>query len=428
MFIHERDHWTNFTWDKERIAQQESKVNHRIGYLLGRLSTIGFNEQLLATVESITSDVVASSEIEGVSLNSAEVRSSVARKLGVDIKSSKDATHNVDGIVEMMLDATQNYQNDMSDARLFNWHAALFPHGKSGVSNIAEGQYRTEEMEVLSGMFGREKLHYRAPKANVVNEEMHQFLTWFNNKWTSSHLIKSAIAHFWFVSIHPFDDGNGRIARAISDLLLARAEGSKLRFYSISTQICSEKKEYYRVLERTQRGEGDITEWLSWFLSCLYNAVIQAETMLSAILNKAMFWKTFANIVISSRQRDVLNIYLDGCEAKLTAKNWAKQGKVSTDTANRDIKNLVNKGVLTADKGRVRDVAYSINYIVEDDFIPHFTNVKVYKTENNCYISAQYNTIKEVTEQISAIDHYRLEQGEVTKEKLLYKYFAYLGS
>lgn len=427
MFIHEAENWTSFRWDKDKITELLARTNKAIGFLAGRLSTIGFDNQMAATVESVTHDVVSSSEIEGITLNTAEVRSSVARKLGVNVPETKEPTHYIDGVVEMMLDATQNYSTPLTTERLFGWHAALFPLGRSGNSTISVGKYRDGGMEVVSGMFGRERVHYRAPEAERVGEEMDTFLAWLNDPEYTPSLLKSAIAHLRFVSIHPFDDGNGRIGRAISDMILSQADQSKLRYFSMSMQISREKKEYYRILESTQRGDGDITVWLVWYLECLGRAVETSESMLNGVLSKAMFWKTFSAITVTDRQREILNTYLDGYEGKLTAKNWAKLAGISLDTAGRDIKDLVSKGMLTAVQGRVRDVSYTINYVVQDTFAGRFTTPEIVHRDGKHYITANYKDVQNVEERISDIDLLRIEQNEITLKDLLYKYFAYLS-
>ncbi|WP_455667018.1 Fic family protein [Phocaeicola sp.] len=426
MFIHETDNWPYFRWDNDKITDLLARTNKAIGFLAGRLSAIGFDHQMAATVEAVTHDVVSSSEIEGVTLNTSEVRSSVARRLGVTVPETKEPTHYVDGVVEMMLDATQNYSVPLTAERLFGWHTALFPFGKSGSSTISVGAYRMGGMEVISGMFGRERIHYRAPEADRVSEEMDAFLLWFNDAECAPSLLKSAIAHLRFVSIHPFDDGNGRIGRAISDMVLSQADQSKLRYFSMSMQISREKKEYYRILESTQRGDGDITAWLVWYLECLGRAVEASESMLSGVLNKAMFWKTFSAITVTGRQREVLNTYLDGYEGKLTAKNWAKLAGVSLDTAGRDIRDLVSKGMLSQVQGRVRDVSYTINYVAEDAFLRHFSSPEIVQRDGKDYITAFYKDTKKVEERMSDIDRLRLKQKELSLNDLLYKYFAYL--
>ena len=359
MYIYEHKAWPSFSWNKELVNIKLNEVNKAVGYLMGRLSVIGFNDKMSATVESISHDIIASSEIEGVELNNGQVRSSVARKLGVQLQNPSESSRYVDGVVEMALDATVNFNSPLTDERLFGWHSCLFPTGWSGSTKVDVGQYRNGEMKVVSGMFGREKVHYAAPAPEKIREEMNRFLDWFNSD-THNGYIKSAIAHLWFVCIHPFDDGNGRIGRAIADMALSQAENSGMRFFSISHQINRDKKQFYAVLEKTQKGDCDITEWIIWYLDCLLRSVGQSDETLSKVLDKAVFWQNHAETVLSERQREVLNRYLDGCPGKLTVKNWAKCVKVSPDTAARDIKDLVEKGVLVPQQGRVRDVFYGI--------------------------------------------------------------------
>lgn len=425
MFIHEIENWTSFHWDAVRLSEIIGRASKAIGFLTGRLSTVGFDNQMIATVEAVTHDVVSSSEIEGIALNTAEVRSSVARKLGVTIPNTKEPTHYIDGIVEMMLDAVMNYDVPLTHQRLFGWHAALFPFGKSGYSDIVVGEYRKEAMEVVSGTFGRERIHYRAPEPERVMKEMNHFLAWINDKNSTPSLIKSAIAHLWFICIHPFDDGNGRMARAISDMILSQVDCSKLRFFSMSMQISREKKEYYRILERTQRGSTDITEWLEWYLSCLERAAMESNAMLSGILNKAIFWKTHSEVTITERQKAILNIYLDGYEGKLTAKNWSKLAEISLDTACRDLKSLVSKGILSPVQGRVRDVSYTLNYVQPDSRTLDFTGSALVEHNGESFISTLYKGQKKMEERISTLDKMRFDQGEMSVNDLVYKYFAY---
>lgn len=361
MYIHEDKCWPSFTWDKDAVNAKLNHVNKKVGYLMGRLSTIGFDAQMSAAVEAVAHDIIASSEIEGVELNNEQVRSSVARKLGVQLPNSIASSHYIDGIVEMALDATTNYAIPLTDERLFGWHNCLFPTGWSGATQIDVAQYRKGEMKVVSGMFGREKVHYVAPSAEKITEEMKVFLEWFNHSAIHHDYVKSAIAHLWFVCIHPFDDGNGRIGRAIADMALSQAEDSSMRFFSISQQISKDKKQYYDILERTQKGSCDITDWILWYLDCLLRSIEHSDELLSRVINKAIFWQHHAGIIFSERQKEVLNLYLDGYPGKLTTKNWAKRAKVSPDTAARDIKDLVDKNVLVPQQGRVRDVFYGIS-------------------------------------------------------------------
>jgi len=321
-------------------------------------------------VEALTHDIVASSEIEGVILNSDQVRSSVARRMGVQITNETEPSHYIEGVVEMMLDATSGFKKPLTEDRLFGWHNCLFPTGRSGMSVIDVAKYRSAGMKVVSGMFGREKVHYEAPEADQVPGEMKAFLNWFNGTDTKADYIKSAIAHLWFVCIHPFDDGNGRIGRAIADMALAQADGSPLRFFSMSRQINKDKKSYYDVLERTSKGTCDITNWIDWYLSCMLRAIKGAEEMLSSILDKAVFWQTYSQADINDRQKKVLNIYLDGYIGKLTAKNWAKHADVSPDTAVRDVQHLTEIGVLVPQEGRVRNIAYGIKISENKTLVP----------------------------------------------------------
>ena len=358
MYIYESQIWPNFVWDKDKINSLLNEVCRAAGFLSGRLSGFGFDKQQLAVVETLTRDVVDSSEIEGVVLNTDQVRSSVARRLGVQITKETEPSHYIEGVVEMMLDATVNFSKPLSDERLFGWHAALFPTGHSGHQPIDVAQYRKGGMSVISGMLGREKVHYRAPEAELVPQMMAEFIEWFNSKDTPNNYLKSAIAHLWFVCIHPFDDGNGRIARAISDMALSQADNSQMRYFSMSRQINLEKKKYYAALEHIQNSDGDITDWLEWYLGCMKRSVESSDKAVSLVLAKAIFWQRHADVPLNDRQVKVLNFYLDGYDGKLTAKNWSKEANVSLDTAARDIQDLVEKGLIEAVEGKVRNVEY----------------------------------------------------------------------
>ena len=370
MYIHQTKDWPHFSWDKDAINAKLVNVNKAAGFLAGRLSAIGFDAQMSAAVETLTHDILASSEIEGVVLNSDQVRSSVARRMGVHIVGDVEPSHYVEGVVEMMMDATGKYDQPLTDERLFGWHNCLFPTGRSGMEVINVGKYRIDPMEVVSGTLGREKVHYRAPEADAVPSEMKQFLDWFNADSTPKDYVKSAVAHFWFVSIHPFDDGNGRISRAIADMALSQADDSTLRLFSISRQINKDKRKYNAILERCQKGGCDITLWIDWYLDCMSRAIDSAGEMLSSILDKSIFWQTHSQVVVSDRQKSALNIYLDGYSGKLTVKNWAKQVKVSDDTAARDVKDLVGKGILVPQPGRIRDVSYGISISADRTLVP----------------------------------------------------------
>lgn len=422
MFIHENDNWTDFRWNIEKIDTLQLQAMHRLGYLAGRMAAIGFDSRLSATVEAVTNDVVASSEIEGVRLDTDEVRSSVARKFGVSLSKSKTPTHYVEGIVEMMLDATHRQNQALTEDRLFGWHHALFPNK----TDMTVGAYRTEEMSVVSGMLGRERIHYRAPSPDRVASEMKRFLDWINNRDNKAGILKSAISHLWFVSIHPFDDGNGRIGRAISDMVMAALDGDGMHFYSLSRQILKDKNHYYKVLEETQRGDGDITRWLEWYFNVIMAAVDDSNAMLSLVLRKAAFWNTHAQASISDRQRMVLNKYLDGYDAKLTAKNWEKIASVSKDTALRDIDALVKQGILIPTPGRVRDIPYLINYSQHSTNQSPFSEIQLESAGVDTFINAIYKGSTPLRDRVSAIDTKRLNDGEITIQDLAYKHFAYL--
>lgn len=362
-YIHERADWPNLTWDDSAIAQPLAAVRHRQGRLIGRMEALGFALREEAVLRTLTEDVLKSSEIEGEVLDREQVRSSIARRLGMDVVGLVPADRDVEGVVEMMLDATQNYAQPLTADRLFGWHAALFPTGRSGMSRITVGAWRTPEgdpMQVVSGPIGRERIHYEAPAADRLDAEMTAFLHWFESA-TPDPVLKAGVAHLWFVTNHPFDDGNGRIARAIADLALARAEGTSQRFYSMSAQIRAERKAYYEMLEATQKGDLNITAWLLWFIACLDRAFDGAETILASVMRKARFWEALADQPLNERQRKVLNRLLDGFEGKLTNAKWAALAKTSSDTALRDISDLVSRGVLMRDEGGGRSAGYLLS-------------------------------------------------------------------
>ncbi len=362
-YIHEREDWPKFHWQDDILAADLAQVRHRQGRLIGRMESLGFRLREESVLRTLTEEVVKSSEIEGEQLDRDQVRSSIARRLGMDVAGMVPADRNVEGVVEMMLDATQNYAQLLTDERLFGWHAALFPTGRSGMIKITAGNWRDDAsgpMQVVSGPIGRERVHYQAPDALRVADEMHSFLTWFESEKSTDPVLAAGIAHLWFVTIHPFDDGNGRIARAITDLTLARSENSSQRFYSLSSRIRAERNRYYDALEATQRGSLDITEWLQWFLTCLDRSFDQAEKTLSAVLAKARFWETINETPMNERQRHVLNRLLDGFEGKLTSTKWAKLAKCSQDTASRDIDDLVGKGILVRGPAGGRSTSYEI--------------------------------------------------------------------
>ena len=363
VYIHERSGWPALDWDSGRISQQLAEVRHRQGRLIGRMEALGFQLRTEAVLDTLTEDVLKSSEIEGEKLDRDQVRSSIARRLGIDIAGVTTADRNVEGVVEMMLDATQHYDEPLTAQRLFDWHAALFPTGRSGMSRINVGAWRDDKkgpMQVVSGPIGKERVHYEAPVAARLRGEMKKFLAWFEKETSTDLVLKAALAHLWFVTIHPFDDGNGRIARAIADMVLARSERSPQRFYSMSAQIQKERKSYYEILEATQKGDVDVTRWLEWFLVCLGRAFDRAETILAAVLSKARFWDRFAATEFNERQRSMINRLLNGFEGKLTSSKWAKLEKCSQDTALRDIEDLIKKGALTKDSAGGRSTSYSL--------------------------------------------------------------------
>ena len=370
MYIHETDSWPIFTWDRTRTDPKLAAINKATGYLDGILSAIGFDVKERAAVEVYTHDIVASSEIEGLLIDSDQVRSSIARRMGIKITGEVPYGHYVEEIVEMMLDAVQGYDKPLTNDRLFGWHSCLFPGGRSGYEEINVGKYRVDEMSVISGALDREKVHYRAPSPDRVQKEMDVFLKWFNDPSTPRDYIKSAVAHFWFVSIHPFDDGNGRIGRAIADMALSQADNSPRRYFSMSRQIGQEKNKYYDILERCQKGTTDLTAWIEWYLDCMLRAIKGAEEMLSSILDKAVFWQNHSQADINERQRTVLNIFLDEDKGKLTAKRWAKLAKVSPDTAVRDVQYLTEIGILVPEEGKVRNIAYGIKISDKETLIP----------------------------------------------------------
>ena len=363
MYIHEREDWPVFSWTDEALSAQLAAVRHRQGRLIGRMEALGFPLQSEALLQTLTEDVLKSSEIEGEALDKEQVRSSIARRLGLDIGTLTPADRDVEGVVEMMLDATQRYDKPLTVERLFDWHASLFPTGRSGISRIRVGSWRDGSagpMQVVSGPIGRERVHYEAPDAESLHAEMAAFLEWFGTPTEIDPVIKAGLAHLWFVTIHPFDDGNGRIARAIADMALARSEGSPQRFYSMSAQIRIERKAYYDRLEATQKAGMDVTPWLTWFLACLGRAFEGAEVTLASVMAKARFWERHRNAPFNDRQRAIINRLLNGFEGKLTSSKWALLAKCSQDTALRDIDDLIAQNVLTKDAAGGRSTSYTL--------------------------------------------------------------------
>jgi Fic family protein len=367
MFIHEQPEWPRFTWDEKQLMPALLAFRHAQGRLLGKMESLfsnegnGFQEQAL--LETLTQDVIKTSEIEGESLSRLQVRSSVAHRLGVDIGGLLPADRHVDGIVELVLDATQHWQKPLSEERLTGWHSALFPTGRSGLLSIRTGAWRDDShgrMQVVSGAYGREKVHYIAPEASRLPAEMAAFLAWVNQDDGMDLVLKAGIAHFWFITLHPFDDGNGRIARAITDYFLAKSEQTGRRFYSLSSQIQQERADYYRILEESQKATLDITPWLTWYLACLGRALQGSETLLQHVVGKASVWRQIAPYPVNERQRKVLSLLLEGFEGKLTTGKWAKLCKCSQDTAARDVAALVEWGVLKKGDGGGRSTHYEL--------------------------------------------------------------------
>lgn len=363
IYIWQREDWPNFRWDSEALLEPLSRVSHLHGLLNGRMSLLGFNEKSRSLLTTMTDELTSSSEIEGVVLNPNSVRSSIARRLGIEEDGMLVEDHYVEGLVDVMLDAVGNVNEPLTDERLFNWHAALFPSGRSGMHKITVADWRKgdEPMQVVSGAIGHEKVHYEAPPSTDVPTEMERMIRWCNS-FEQSPFIMAAVAHLWFVTVHPFDDGNGRVSRTLADMMLARLDEDHSRYYSMSAEINRNKKSYYEMLERTQKGELDITEWILWFLDCLEKAIKRAFSLMGRTLQKGVYWEKFREKEVNDRQRKVINRLWDGFEGKLTSSKWAKMCHCSQDTALRDINDLIAKGMLcnSGERGR------SVNYILPD--------------------------------------------------------------
>jgi Fic family protein len=364
-YIYQNKEWPDFKWDNGKIIDLLGEVRNMQGRILGRMESLGFELKREAFLDTVILEVMKSSEIEGEILSQEQVRSSVARHLGIEIADPVESGRNVDGIVDMMIDAVENYQLPLAKQRLFAWHSTLFPGGRSRISRITIGAWRKDlkgPMQVVSGVIGKETIHFQAPAASVVDREMGRFIKWFNRDDYNDQIIKSAVAHLWFITVHPFEDGNGRLARALAEMLLARSDKSSLRFYSMSARIRTDRKEYYRVLEKTQKGGLDITEWLLWYLNCLLNALGSTESVIARVLNKAEFWRNNSDKILNERQRSMLNLLLEGFEGKLTTSKWANINKCSSDSALRDIQDLIAKGILKKDESGGRSTNYILNY------------------------------------------------------------------
>lgn len=366
IYIWQYPEWPSFTWNDSRLIALLSEVRNLEGMIQGMMDGLGFNVQSMTALNVMTEDVLRSNEIEGVILNSDKVRSSIARHLGIDTAGLPQPDHYTEGVVQIMMDAVTNCNKPLTPERLFNWHAALFPTGRSGMYPITVGAYRTgsEPMQIVSGAMGKEKVHYEAPPSDVVPDMMTDFLRWINSDNTvTDPVLKAAVAHLWFVAIHPFDDGNGRLTRTITDMQLAKADGFPLRFYSMSAEILREKKTYYEILEHTTGNSTDITEWLEWFLNTMKSSILRAEETVKRVVSKSSFWQRHREIPMNERQVKMVNMLWDGFTGKLTSSKWAKITKTSQATALRDITDLIEKGILTA----AADGGRSSNYLLKDD-------------------------------------------------------------
>lgn len=426
MYIHERENWTDFHWNDQDVALLLDEVAREQGKLYGRLSGLGFDSQLQAFAENLTRDVVFSSEIEGIRLNADEVRSSIARRLGIENVKQTAPSHYIDAVVAVMIDAMEHYDQPMTKEKLCAWQSAFFPTGYSEGSRIEVGRYRTNEEHIVSGYLGRERIHYIAPSPQRVEEEMCHFIEWFNSEKPLSPILRSAIVHLWFVSIHPFEDGNGRLARILGDIYLARGDKSRFRFYNISSEINQDKNHYYAILERTQHGNGDITEWMVWYLETLLRAIKEANAVVSTVLNKSFFWMHAASIPMTERQKRTLNKFLDGYEAKITSRNWATLNKCSKDTAIRDIQDLELKGVLRKDVPDAKRPSYSICYGAEpSDLTSLFSDISIEEDNQEFYLKATYQG-NPVKERILRLDAERYQRSELPLNHLLDKYLSYI--
>ena len=425
MYIHERENWTDFHWENSAIDALIELVSRKIGLLYGRLNNLGFDNKLRAMAENLTHDVVQSSEIEGISLNTEEVRSSIARHLGIDNVKYTAPSHYVESVVKVMLDAVEHYMQPLTKETLCRWQSAFFPTGYSDGFPVEVGCYRTHEEHIVSGIFGRERIHYIAPAPQLVENEMTKFIQWFNQPPSTSSIVQSGIAHLWFVSIHPFEDGNGRLARILSDILLAKSDKNEFRFYNISAEINRNKKQYYNILEQTQHGNGDITAWLTWYIKTLIASVEEAETSVNSILNKSFFWQRNASVIMTDRQTQVINLFLDGYEAKITSKTWAALGNCSKDTAIRDIQDLVTKGVLREEIPGAKRPCYTIVYDPED-LTSWFSDTRIEEENGTFYLLTTYKGKQKVRNRLLRLDAERYMKGNLSLQSLLNKYCAYL--
>ena len=363
IYIHEKDNWTDFTWNEKLISKELAETRNLQGRLLGKMESLGFDQQDEAVLNTLTLEIVKSSEIEGEILDLEQVRSSIARRLGIELAGAIESERHIDGIVEMMLDATQRYDLPITKDRLFGWHSVLFPTGWSNMYKITVADWRkdsTGPMQVVSGAMGKEKVHFEAPSSERIDSEIKTLIHWIESENEIDPVLKSSIAYLWFITIHPFEDGNGRITRALTEMLLARSDKSVKRFYSMSSQIRIQRKQYYEILEKTQKGTSEITDWILWFLECLKNSFESTSELLSKILIKAEFWKINSKTILNERQQKMLNKLLDGFEGKLTTSKWGKICKCSQDTALRDVQDLIKKDMLRKEKSGGRSTNYKL--------------------------------------------------------------------
>jgi Fic family protein len=357
-YIHERENWTDFTWDAQKTAQALAAVHYKEGVLSGKLSAVDSASKNEMMLNAVSAELQKSYEIEGETLDISKIRSSFAARLNISIADKTYSTKEIDGFADILLDAVQNHSQKLTPLRLFDWHNKMFPDNQSGLYKISAGVYRKTEMQVVSGNLGREKVHFKAPDAGLVPGEMQKFLDFVNTDATQDPIIKAIIAHLWFVTIHPFSDGNGRLARIITEMLLAHSRDNTHRLYSVSSQIMKERGNYYEILESTQKGDGDITQWLLWFLHCINQSIDAAETAMESIFAKGAFWQKNADTSFNHRQKKMINMLFDGFEGKLTSSKWAKIAKCSTDTALRDINDLIAKNILAQDEGGGKNTGY----------------------------------------------------------------------
>lgn len=426
MYIHEHPNWPNFTWEESKARPLIDEAIQLQANLYGRLASFSFDDKVKSTSENMAASLIESAEIEGQKLNADLVRSSVARRLGLEYKAVAGESHYIEGLVEVSMDATQHYDGPLTKERLCGWQTAFFPMGMSGPARIEVGKYRTHEEIVVSGFMGREKVHYRAPGPERIEFEMKNFLEWCNRQSEISPMIKSAISHFWFLAIHPFEDGNGRLARIIGDVFLARSINSPFRYFNLSTWINRDKRHYYEILESAQKGSGDITAWMIWYFRTLIKSLKEAQSTVSQVLNKAFFWQNASGIALSQRQVNTLNHFLDGYEAKITSKSWCDFNKCSKDTAIRDIQDLIQKGLLLIDIPDAKRPSYSICYNRDyKDLLARILNPCIIHKDDDYYLTGLFQG-ETIEEKISPLDGDRYSRNDLPLTHILQKYCSYL--